>query len=161
LDEDGDIIEFHTISKTTFEEMQMVLHRICERLGRLLEERGLLCRDVEQSYLTFDYDDEDLINDLIGSSITYRVAVGKNKGKKGYTLQTIPAQLEEMAENKALAKESGFSLHAGVSAKSYHKEKFFVSFWGSQGRVIALLKRANGSMLVIKARFSILQSFSV
>jgi len=28
-----------------------------------------------------------------------------------------------MAENKALAKESGFSLHAGVSAKHYQKEK--------------------------------------
>jgi hypothetical protein len=103
--------------------MQMVLHRICERLGRLLEKRGLLCRDAEQGYLTFDYDDEEVINDLIGSSITYRVAVGKNKGKKVYTLQTVPAQLEERVENKALAKESGFSLHAGVSAKSYQKEK--------------------------------------
>ena len=74
-------------------------------------------------YLTFDFDCEDVINDLIGSSITYRVAVGKNKGKKVYTLQTVPAQLEDIAENKALAKESGFSLHAGVSAKSYQKDK--------------------------------------
>ncbi|SIR68912.1 transposase [Fluoribacter gormanii] len=123
LDENGDLVEFHAINKPTFEEMQIVLHRICERLGRLLEKRGLLCRDAEQSYLTFDYDNEDVINDLIGSSITYRVAVGKNKGKKVYTLQTIPAQLEDMVENKVLAKESGFSLHAGVSAKSYQKEK--------------------------------------
>lgn len=123
LDEDGEIIEFHAIKKPTFKEMQMLLHRICERLSRLLEKRGLLCRDAEQSYLTFDYDDEDVINDLIGSSITYRVAVGKNKGKKVYTLQTVPAQVEDMAENKALAKESGFSLHAGVSAKSYQKKK--------------------------------------
>jgi len=44
LDEDCDIIEFHAISKPTFKEMQMVLHRICERLSRLLEKRGLLCR---------------------------------------------------------------------------------------------------------------------
>jgi hypothetical protein len=58
------------------------LHRICERRSRLLENRGLLCRDAEQSYLTFDYDDEDVINDLIGSSITYRVAIGKNEEKK-------------------------------------------------------------------------------
>jgi ribosomal protein S27E len=123
LDEDGDIIEFHAITKPTFKEMQNVLHKICERLGRLLEKRGLLCRDAEQSYLTFDYDDEEVINDLIGSSITYRVAVGKNKGKKVYTLQTIPAQLQDTAENKVLSRESGFSLHAGVSAKSYEKEK--------------------------------------
>jgi len=123
LDENGDLIEFHEITKPTFKEMQMVLHRICERLSRLLEKRGVLCRDAEQSYLTFDFDDEDIINDLIGSSITYRVAVGKNKGKKVYTLQTIPAQLEEMPENKVLVKESGFSLHAGVSAKSYQKDK--------------------------------------
>jgi hypothetical protein len=87
------------------------------------EKRGLLSRDAEQSYLTFDYDAEDVINDLIGSSITYRVAVGKNKEKKVYTLQTIPAQLEEREEHKSLAEESGFSLHAGVSAKSYQKDK--------------------------------------
>ncbi|MDF1757222.1 MAG: transposase, partial [Legionellaceae bacterium] len=102
---------------------QKVLHQICDRIGRLLEKRGLLCRDAEQSYLTFDYDNEDVINDLMGSSITYRVAVGKNKGKKVYTLQTIPAQFDDIAENKALAKENGFSLHAGVSAKSYQQEK--------------------------------------
>jgi len=123
LDKDGEISDFHKIAKPNLKDMQMVLHRICERLGRLLEKRGLLCRDAEQSYLTFDFDDEDVINDLIGSSITYRVAIGKNKGKKVYTLQTVPAQLEEMADNKALAKDSGFSLHAGVSAKSYQKDK--------------------------------------
>lgn len=33
--------------------------------------------------LTFDYDDE-VINDLIGSSITNRIAFGKNTGKKVY-----------------------------------------------------------------------------
>ena len=66
---------------------------------------------------------QHVINDLIGSSITYRVALGKNKGKKVYTLQTIPAQLQDTAENKVLARESGFSLHAGVSAKSYQKDK--------------------------------------
>ena len=51
------------------------------------------------------------------------MAVGKNKGNKVYTLQTVPAQLEAITQNKTLAKESGFSLHAGVSAKPYQKEK--------------------------------------
>jgi len=33
-------------------------------------------------YIAANNDDEDVINDLMGSSITYCVAVGKNKGKK-------------------------------------------------------------------------------
>jgi hypothetical protein len=33
-----------------------------------------------------------------------------------------------MVENKALAKESGFSLHAGVSAKTYQKPKSTLSY---------------------------------
>lgn len=46
LDEDGDISEFHKIVKPSPKDMQIVLHRICERIGRLLEKRGLLsgCR---------------------------------------------------------------------------------------------------------------------
>ncbi|MDF1757325.1 MAG: transposase zinc-binding domain-containing protein, partial [Legionellaceae bacterium] len=67
LDEDGDISEFHKIVTPNLKDMQKVLHQICDRIGRLLEKRGLLCRDAEQSYLTFDYDNEDVINDLMGS----------------------------------------------------------------------------------------------
>lgn len=55
LDEDGDINQFHKIAKPNLKDMQKVLHQICGRIGRLLETRGLLCRDAEQSYLTFEY----------------------------------------------------------------------------------------------------------
>ena len=51
------------------------------------------------------------------------MTVGKNKGKKVYTLLMIPARLQDTVENKILARESDFSFHAAVSAKSYQKDK--------------------------------------
>jgi hypothetical protein len=49
-------------------------------VGRLLEKHSLLEQDIEQSYLTFEMSENDMMSDLVGSSITYRVAVGKNNG---------------------------------------------------------------------------------
>jgi hypothetical protein len=44
-------------------------------------------------YLTpeaVDASDEDPSNQLLGSSITYRIAVGPQQGRKVFTLQTLP-----------------------------------------------------------------------
>ena len=48
-------------------------------------------------------------------SISYRIAVDPQAGRKAFTLQTVPAR-EEGKEDRRLAKASGFSLHAGVAA---------------------------------------------
>lgn len=53
------------------------------------------------------------LDDLIGHSITYRVAVGPRAGQKVFTLQTVPAQGEGEGHNGA-ALAGGFSLHAGL-----------------------------------------------
>ena len=37
---------------------------------------GLLVRDVENSYLQLDAVDESAMDDLLGHSITYRIALG-------------------------------------------------------------------------------------
>jgi len=37
-----------------------------------------------------DASDEDPSNQLLGSSITYRIAVGPQQGRKVFTLQTLP-----------------------------------------------------------------------
>lgn len=59
---------------------------------------------------------------LLGHSITYRVAVGAHQGKKVFTLKTVPA-VEEDEGNSQAAKESGFSLHAGVLAQPWERKK--------------------------------------
>jgi hypothetical protein len=44
--------------------------------------QGLLERDAENSYLTTDTVPEDPMNQLLGHSITYRIAVGPQTGRK-------------------------------------------------------------------------------
>ena len=57
----------------------------------------------------------DPMAQLLGHSITYRVAVGPQAGRKVFTLQTLPAcEPDEFADT--VGKVSGFSLHAGVAA---------------------------------------------
>ncbi len=53
-----------------------------------LERQGLLERDVENSYLASDAVDDDPMT--LGHSITYRIAVGSQAGRKVFTLQTLP-----------------------------------------------------------------------
>ena len=51
-----------------------------------------------------------LLHQLQGSSITYRIAVGPQQGKKVHTLQTLAAQEEQEGGsiNDLVAKEGGF-----------------------------------------------------
>lgn len=55
-------------------------------------------------------------------SITYRIAVYPQAGRKAFTLQTAPAR-EQDIDHPNLAKTAGFSLHAGVAAKAHQRRK--------------------------------------
>src|SRR5690606_37190397 len=63
------------------------------------------------------------LDDLIGHSITYRIAVGPRAGQKVFTLQTVAAQSEEEPPRKRLAEASGFSLHAGIGIEAGQRKK--------------------------------------
>ena len=66
---------------------------IAHRIARCLERQGLLERDTGNIYLTpqaVETSDEDPSHQLLGSSITYRIAVGPRQGRKVFTLQTLP-----------------------------------------------------------------------
>ena len=58
---------------------------------------------------------------LLGSSITYRIAVGPQQGRKVFTLQTLPACDEPFDDG--VGKVAGFSLHAGVAARADQGQK--------------------------------------
>jgi hypothetical protein len=58
---------------------------------------------------------------LQGASITYRVAVGPQQGRKVFTLQTLPACDEPF--DAGVGKVAGFSLHAGVAARADERKK--------------------------------------
>lgn len=107
----------------TVEQLHDLLHRISQRVARFLERRGILERDEESSYLNLDGLEEDPLSDIHGYSVTYRVAIGPQQGRKVFTLQTIPPQPEPAPDNARVAKLNGFSLHAGVAAKAHQRQK--------------------------------------
>ena len=74
------------------------------------------------SYLTLEDGDEDPMRQVLGCSVGYRIAIGPQQGRKVFTLQTIPAW-EDDDRFAQVAKESGFSLHAGVAAQMIIKNK--------------------------------------
>jgi hypothetical protein len=74
-------------------ELQGLVQRIAERIGRSLERSGLITRDIENAYLAFDPGEEATINGLLGASITYRIATGPREGQKVFTLQTQLRQI--------------------------------------------------------------------
>lgn len=85
----------------------------------------MLVRDDENSYLTAegaDTDNESPLNHLLGSSITYRIAMGPQQGRKVFTLQTLPDCSDDPLAHRA-GNVAGFSLHAGVTARAHERAK--------------------------------------
>ena len=97
-----------------------------EQLGRYLERQGLMERDAGNIFLTQEAvgaSDEDPTNQLLGSSVTYRIAVGPQQGRKVFTLQTLPDAGSDNLSTTVVGEVSGFSLHAGVATRANEREK--------------------------------------
>jgi len=60
---------------------------------------------------------------LLGSSITYRIAIGPQQGRKVFTLQTLPNFESDNPFSGSVGEAGGFSLHAGVAAKANERCK--------------------------------------
>lgn len=65
------------------------------------------------------------LEDLIGHSVTYRVAVGPRAGQKVFTLQTVPAIQDDdrQSDHGGAANAGGFSLHAGLDIEPHRRAK--------------------------------------
>ena len=115
-------VRFQYTKAPTSTELISLTHIIAHRVGRFLEKQGLLERDAENSYLSGDGFDDGPMSQLLGCSISYRIAVGPQAGRKVFTLQTLPPTDDE-SYGGSVGKISGFSLHAGVSAKAHERQK--------------------------------------
>ncbi len=116
---------FRHVPAPTGTELQELVQHIAKRTGQVLEQRGLIERDMENAWLATRGADGPL-DDLIGHSITYRIAVGPRTGQKLFTLQTVPARAEEseqQGDHRSAANAGGFSLHAGLDIQPHQREK--------------------------------------
>lgn len=112
--------QFHLTGAPKQEELDKLLKQVVKRIVKYLEKKELILKDEEdQSYLPAP---KSALEHIQGSSITYRIALGKNKGQKALTLQALPNQ-EQNKLKPFLAKYSGFSLHAGVSCQAHERKK--------------------------------------
>jgi hypothetical protein len=112
---------FHAVTEPTRAELAQILEKIISRVTRILERRGIIIRDPEQG-LQIDLSDDDSFTKLQAGAISYRFAFGPNKGKKALTLKTVPEQ-DHNSEGGLVAKNSGFSLHAGVTVPGTERKK--------------------------------------
>ena len=115
--------KFRWVKAPTSAELTQLAHAIAQRIGRFLERQGLLERDIENSYLAADAVEMGPMEQLLGHSITYRIAVGPQQGRKVFTLQTLPACDPEEQFGDSPGNVAGFSLHAGVAAKAHERDK--------------------------------------
>lgn len=105
------------------QELQGLVERIAAQVGEVLERRGLIERDLENAWLSLD-GEAGALDDVLGHSITYRIAVGPRAGQKLFTLQTVPPRPEQLDRDaNGAARAGGFSLHAGVDVAPRDRSK--------------------------------------
>ncbi len=112
-------VRFRWVKAPTSDELTQLTHTIAQRVARYLERQGWLVRDAENSYLTadgVDTDHDSPMNHLLGSSITYRIAMGPQQGRKVCTLQTLPDCRPDSPSANTVATVAGFSLRRLVDA---------------------------------------------
>lgn len=66
---------------------------------------------------------DDPMSDLLGHSITYRIALAAQAGRRVFTLQTLPASDPEVRSGDTVGQVAGLSLHAGVAARAHERDK--------------------------------------
>ena len=79
-------LRFRWVQARTSVDIARLTQALALRIGRYLERQGLLERDAENSYLVGDALESGALEQLMGSSITYRIAVGPQQGRKVFTL---------------------------------------------------------------------------
>jgi hypothetical protein len=122
IDEAGQAV-FRHVPEPGAQDLQILVEQIAQRIGRTLERCGLIERDMENAWLA-NFTEAGPLDDLLGHSITYRIAVGPRAGQKLFTLQTVHARLQGLEGNaNGAATRGGFWLHAGIDIQPGQRAK--------------------------------------
>ena len=115
---------FQRVKAPAKSELEELVQLISQRVGRCLERQGLLEQDADNAWLDLDpAEDTDAMPHLLGSSVSYRIAVGPQQGRKAFMIRTIRPLDRPDPGLERVAKANGFSLHAGVSCEGHQREK--------------------------------------
>ncbi|WP_422766310.1 transposase, partial [Pseudomonas aeruginosa] len=94
-----------------------IARRVCRHLMR----KGWLEEEGEAAFLADSAVGDEGMDALRMHSITYRIATGRDAGRKVVTLQTLPGDAGSLEGDAG--KVGGFSLHAGVAAEAHESHK--------------------------------------
>lgn len=126
LGDNEEPVGFHATGEPKKTEISKILEKIILRVTRLLERKGIITKDTSQddpnASLQIDLSDDNSFAKLQAGAISYRFAFGPNKGKKALTLKTVPEN-DHNSDHGLVAKNSGFSLHAGVAMAGTERKK--------------------------------------
>ena len=115
---------FQRLKASVKDELEDLVQLISQRVGRCLERQGLLEQDTESAWLELDPTDEaDAMPHILSSSVSYRIAVGPQQGRKAFMIRTLRPLDRPNPGLERVAKANGFSLHAGVSCEGHQKDK--------------------------------------
>ena len=78
--EERERLRFRRVKAPERAELEALVQSVSERVGRHLERQGLLVRDAENGYLELEPEGEDALAPVLGSSITYRIALRPEPG---------------------------------------------------------------------------------
>ena len=115
---------FQHVKAPTRSELEDLVQCISQRVAHCLVRQGLLQQDAESAWLDLDpAGDTDAMPQILGSSVSYRIAVGPQQGRKAFMIRTIRPLDRPDPGLERVAKANGFSLHAGVSCEGHQRDK--------------------------------------
>ena len=114
--------DFVRVTKHKVEDIMQIVNKISVRIASYLLRAALIERDAENTYFTQDGLNHSENEDQ-SHSINYRIAVGPQKGKKVFALQTLPPMVNEKDNQELISNIGGFSLHAGVKVDAHRRDK--------------------------------------
>lgn len=122
LNDKNEPVDFWVATAPTVKEIEGVLTKIINKLTKYLERQKIIIRDDDDGGYQIPIPDEDTLSKLQATSVTYRFATGKSKGKKAMVLKSV-TDTDHTATKGLVAKSSGFSLHAGVATKAHERDR--------------------------------------
>ncbi len=120
-------------------QLAQLAHTIARRVCRHLARRGWLEGEDDSAFLSEAVARDDGLDAVRMSSITYRIATGRDAGRKVVTLQTLPGEADPL--DGEAGQVGGFSLHASVVAEAHQSLGRYFDFCNRRRPHSALERR--------------------